>query len=397
MLARLDLPPLPPVITVGGTNGKGSTCAILASILGAAGYRVGSYSSPHLLCYNERVRVLGREAGDDGLCDAFAAVDAVRREIPLTYFEFGTLAALWLFARERLDALVLEVGLGGRLDAVNVIDAGCAIVTGVDIDHVEYLGGTRETIGREKAGIFRAGRAAVVADPHPPQSLLDEAQRVGARAIRIGIDFGFKTAGTQWSYWGPGGKRHGLAFPALRGAVQLSNASAAIAALDEMRGLLPVAVQHLRRGLAEVALAGRFQVLPGRPTVVVDVAHNPQAARALADNLAATAPAPRLHAVFGILGDKDAAGVAGALATQVTDWHLATLGGTRGRGAGQLAVIVKQVMPGARVATYRTPAEAYAGARSAAGENDKIIVFGSFVTVAEVLMHLAHAQPANNA
>lgn len=396
MLARLELPPPAPAITVGGTNGKGSTCAILASILGAAGYRVGSYCSPHLLRYNERVRVRGSEARDEALCGAFAAVDAARREIPLTYFEFGTLAALWLFARERLDALVLEVGLGGRLDAVNVIDAGCAIVTSVDIDHVEYLGGTRDAIGREKAGIFRAGCAAVVADPHPPRSLLDEARSVGARPLRIGIDFGFGTAGTQWSYWGPGGSRHGLAFPALRGAVQLSNASAAIAALDEMRGSLPVAMQHLRRGLADVALAGRFQVLPGRPTVVLDVAHNPQAARVLAENLAATVPAPRLHAVFGILGDKDAAGVAAALAAQVTDWHLATLGGARGRAATELAVIVNQAIPGARVATYPTPAEAYAGARSAAGENDKIIVLGSFVTVAEVMRQRVHTRSADN-
>jgi dihydrofolate synthase/folylpolyglutamate synthase len=397
VLERLDLPPLPPAITVGGTNGKGSTCAMLEAILGAAGYRVGCYASPHLLRYNERVRICGREAGDAALCDAFAAVDQARGAILLTYFEFGTLAALWLFARERLDALVLEVGLGGRLDAVNVVDAECAVITSVDIDHVDYLGGTREAIGREKAGILRAGRAAVLADAEPPQSLLEEAQRIGARLLRIGVDFGWKSAPKQWSYWGPGGSRHGLAWPALRGAMQLSNASAAIAALDELRALLPVAAQHLRRGLAEVSLPGRFQALPGRPAVFLDVAHNPQAARVLAANLLASGNAPRVHAVFGMLRDKDAAGVVGALAAQVTDWHLATLPGARGRSAAELAGVVKQTAPRAKVATYATPAQAFAAARSLAAENDKIIVFGSFLTVAEVLVHLGRAQPTSNA
>ncbi|HTL25912.1 MAG TPA: bifunctional tetrahydrofolate synthase/dihydrofolate synthase, partial [Burkholderiales bacterium] len=275
-----------PVLTVGGTNGKGSTCAILSSILGCAGYRVGLYTSPHLLRYNERVRIGGREADDAALCDAFEAVEQARGRIALTYFEYGTLAAGWLFARERLDAVVLEVGLGGRLDAVNVFDPDCAVLTSVAIDHVEYLGDTRESIGREKAGIFRAGRPVVVADADPPASVLEAARQLGAQLLLIGRDFGYVPQGTQWSYWGPGGKRHGLAHPALRGPLQLRNASTSLAALDALRERLPVAMHDVRRGLAEVALPGRFQVLPGRPQVILDVAHNPEAAAALAENLA---------------------------------------------------------------------------------------------------------------
>ena len=398
VLGRLGLPALPQAITVGGTNGKGSTCAMLEAILGAAGYRTGCYTSPHLLRYNERVRICGREAGDAALCDAFAAVEDARRGTPLTYFEFGTLAALRLFAHGPLDALVLEVGLGGRLDAVNLIDAACAVVTVVDIDHVDFLGGTRESIGREKAGIFRGGRAAVVADPDPPQSLLDEARRVGARLLRIGEQFGYTAmAGGQWSYRGPGGNRHGLAYPALRGSMQLANASAAIAALDALHDSLPVAVKDIRRGLAEVALPARFETLPGRPAVVLDVAHNPQAARVLAENLKASGFASRVHAVFGILADKDAAGVVAALAGQVTDWHLATLPGARGRSAAELANVVRQVAAGANIATHATPAAAFAAARDRAAENDKIVVFGSFLTIAGVLLHLGRAKPPSHA
>jgi dihydrofolate synthase/folylpolyglutamate synthase len=397
VLVRLDLPPLPPAITVGGTNGKGSTCAMLEAILGAAGYRAGCYTSPHLLRYNERVRICGHEAGDAALCEAFAAVDEARGTDLLTYFEFGTLAALWLFARERLDVLVLEVGLGGRLDAVNVVDAECAVITSVDIDHVDYLGGTREAIGREKAGILRSGRAAVLADAQPPQSVLEEAQRIGARLLRIGVDFGWKSAPKQWTYWGPGGSRHGLAWPALRGAMQLSNASAAIAALDELRALLPVAAQHVRRGLAEASPPGRFQMLPGRPMVILDVAHNPQAARVLAENLSASGSARRVHAVLGMLRDKDAAGVVGALAEQVTDWHLATLPGARGRSAVELASAVGQAAAAASIELHASAALAFAAARGAAAENDKIIVLGSFLTVAEVLAYIGRAKPPSHA
>jgi dihydrofolate synthase/folylpolyglutamate synthase len=367
-----------PVFTVGGTNGKGSTCAMLESILRAAGYRTGLYTSPHLLRFNERVRIAGLEVKDSLLCEAFAAVERVRGQIPLTYFEFGTLAAYDLFSRSSLDALVMEVGLGGRLDAVNVVNADCAVLTSVGIDHVDYLGPDREAIGREKAGIFRAGRPAVVAEPDPPASVLN----FKGELLLINRDFGYVAEQGQWTYWGPAGKRPGLAHPALRGSMQLGNAAAALCALDALRDRLPVAAQEVRRGLAEVELPGRFQVLPGRPQVILDVAHNVQAARALAQNLGASAFAPETIAVCGMLRDKDIAGVLRELSPRITQWHLASLPGPRGASADQLASHVKNFK------LHASPAAAFSAAREAASENDKIVVFGSFLTVGEVIAWL---------
>ena len=355
---------------------------MLESILQAAGYRSGLYTSPHLLRYNERVRVAGREAGDEALVEAFAAVESARGAVPLTYFEFGTLAAFYIFSKENLDAAILEVGLGGRLDAVNVVDADCAVLTSIGVDHVEHLGGTREAIGGEKAGIFRAGIACVVADPSPPVSVLEEARRTGSRLLLIGRDFGYRAQGAQWSYWGPAGKRPGLAHPALRGAIQLRNASAAFAALDSLRERLPVAMQDVRRALAEVALPGRFQVLPGRPQVVLDVAHNPEAAAVLAANLGESGFAPETIAVFGMLKDKDIAGVVRAVAPRVSRWHLATLPGPRGAESAFLKKVLFQEKIQYPVFEHASVAEALAAARKEAAENDKIIVFGSFLTVA---------------
>jgi dihydrofolate synthase/folylpolyglutamate synthase len=388
VLARLGVSQACPVITVGGTNGKGSACAMLESILRAAGYRTGLYSSPHLLRYNERVRIAGREADDAALCEAFQAVESARGQVPLTYFEFGTLAAAWLFARERLDALVLEVGLGGRLDAVNAIEPDCALLTSVGVDHVGYLGATREKIGREKAGIFRAGKPAVVAEPEPPASVLEEAARVGAKLLLLGRDFGFRAEAGQWSCWGPGGKRAGLAYPALRGAIQLRNASAVIVTLDALRERLPVGMQEVRRGLAEVNLPGRFQVLPGRPQVVLDVAHNPQAAAVLAANLQASGFAPQTIAVLGMLADKDIDGVVRAVAPRITRWHLASLGGSRGASAHRLAAALGACGVSAPAIEHASVARALAAAQGEAGEGDKIIVFGSFLTVAEAMAQL---------
>ena len=372
-----------PVFTVGGTNGKGSTSAMLESILQAGGYRTGLYTSPHLLRYNERVRVGGREAEDGALCEAFEAVESARGDVPLTYFEFGTLAVFFLFSKENIEAAILEVGLGGRLDAVNVVDADCAVLTSIGIDHVEYLGDNREAIGREKAGIFRSGRPAIVADPAPPNSVLQFARQADARMLLIGRDFGYQNQGTQWSWWGPSGKRSGLAHPALRGAMQLRNASAAIAALDCLRERLPVAMQDVRRGLAEVSLPGRFQVLPGRPQVVLDVAHNPQAAAVLAANLGESGYAPETIAVFGMLKDKDIAGVVRAMAPRITRWHLATLPGPRGADSRLLAGIFLELQIKTSMIEHDCVAEALAAARNEAGENDKIVVFGSFLTVAD--------------
>jgi dihydrofolate synthase / folylpolyglutamate synthase len=375
VLSRMAITIECPVITVGGTNGKGSTCAMLESILRAAGYRTGLYTSPHLVRYNERVRIGGVEASDEALAESFDAVEAARGDIQLTYFEYGTLAALWLFRREKVEAMVLEVGLGGRLDAVNVVDAHCAVLTSVGIDHVDYLGPDRESIGREKAGIFRAGRPAVIAEPDVPRSVLE----APGNKLIIGKDFGFIDDKNQWGYWGPEGKRGGLAHPALRGALQLRNASAAICALGTLD--IGLAMRDIRRGLAEVTLPARFQVLPGRPQVILDVAHNAQAAAALAENLAASAYAPETIAVCGMLRDKDIGAVLGTLASRITRWHLASLPGARGATADELAKFVQ----GER---FDSPSAAFAAALERASEDDKIVVFGSFLTVGEVMAWL---------
>jgi len=380
VFSRMKIRMEAPVITVGGTNGKGSTCAMLECILRAAGYRTGLYSSPHLVRYNERVRVSGAEVDDAALCEAFEAVERARGEVPLTYFEFGTLAAFHLFAQRRIEAAVLEVGLGGRLDAVNILDADCAVLTSVGIDHVDYLGATREDIGREKAGIFRAGRPAVIAEPDPPHSV---AAASGAKLF-LGKDFGYQAQAGQWSYWGPCGRRGGLAYPALRGKAQLRNAAAALCALDSLRGRLPVAMQDIRRGLAEVELPGRFQVLAGRPRVILDVAHNAQAAKTLAQNLAESGFAPETIAVCGMLRDKDIGAVVRELAPRITRWHLASLPGARGASAEEIA----SHLPDAPAEKYASPVAAFAAARERAGEDDKIVVFGSFLTVGDVMAWL---------
>ena len=382
VLGRLSAALACPVITVGGTNGKGSTCAMLESILRAAGYRTGLYTSPHLVRYNERVRIAGLEVEDSPLCEAFAAVEKVRGQTALTYFEFGTLAALWLFARENLDAAVLEVGLGGRLDAVNALDADCAVLTSVGIDHVEYLGADRESIGREKAGIFRTGRPAVIAALDPPRSVVQAA----GEKLFLGKDFGYAAQANQWAYWGPGGRCAGLAFPALRGKVQLRNAAAALCALDALA--LPITMQEIRRGLAEVVLPGRFQVLPGRPQVILDVAHNPQAAKALEENLAASGFAPQTIAVCGMLRDKDIAGVLRAVAPRITRWHFASLSGPRAATAEELKNAFLQTGASAPFELHDSPQKAFAAAKERAGENDKIVVFGSFLTVGEIIAWL---------
>lgn len=386
--AAMGLVPVVPVVAVAGTNGKGSTCAMLEAVLTAAGYRVGLYTSPHLLRYNERVRIAGREAGDAALAAAFARVEAARTgnagDTRLTYFEFGTLAAVDLFLRSAVDVLLLEVGMGGRLDAVNAFDADCAIVTSIGLDHMDYLGATREAIGHEKAGIFRAGKPAIVSDPAPPASVLVHAQATGAPLLRIGHEFGYQARDGQWLYWGPAGRKSGLPYPVLRGRVQLQNASAAFAALDALRSCLPVSPEHLRRGLSEVELRGRFQVLPGDPAVVLDVGHNPQAAAVLSENLSGMDACPRTWAVFGMLHDKDIAGVAGLLARRIDRWLVCTLPPPRGARAAELARALREA-GASTVREFENPALAYAAACSEAAENDRIVVFGSFHTVADVL------------
>jgi dihydrofolate synthase/folylpolyglutamate synthase len=385
VLARLAIPKSCPIFVVGGTNGKGSTCAMLEACLLAAGYRVGLYTSPHLLRYNERVRIDGLEADNATLVEAFAEVERARGDTPLTYFEFGTLAAWIAFSRARLDALILEVGLGGRLDAVNAFEPDCSILTSVDLDHMDYLGDTREKIGWEKAHIFRAGRPAIVADPAPPQTVLDHAATTGARLVLVGRDFGCDYDRQQWRYWGPGGTRAGLAYPSLRGVHQLFNASTCIAALDSVRDRLPVSAQAIRQGLALAELPGRFQVLPGRPAVILDVAHNPHAAAVLAASLAAMEGFRDTLAVIGVLRDKDIGAIVGKVARYVDRWYAASLDNPRGATAAEVAGAIARVRPDQPVACFASPREAFAAAGEAAGQDDRIIVFGSFFTVADVM------------
>jgi dihydrofolate synthase/folylpolyglutamate synthase len=380
-----------PVIMVAGTNGKGSTCAMLESVLLHAGYRVGLYIKPHFLDFNERARLNGEMASDAVLVDAFNFVEQARGDIDLTYFEFTTLAIMHLISKAGVDVAILEVGLGGRLDAVNVIDADVSIVTSIDIDHAAYLGDTREEIGFEKAGIFRAGKTAICSDPLAPQSLIQHAADIGADLWLIGRDFNYQGDQQQWSYGGRTQRRNSLAYPALRGANQLLNAAAALAALEALRMQLPCGAQEVRTGLALVELPGRFQVLAGRPTTVLDVAHNPHASATLAQNLGNMGFHRYTYGVFGIMEDKDIAGVLAPMAGLIDHWCLAALPSPRSATTAALAEKVAALRPaGAKdadfsVTSFADPAAAFANAVSRAEENDRIVVFGSFYTVAGVM------------
>jgi len=383
----LGLKPVFPLITVGGTNGKGSACMMLDAMLGCAGYRAGTYTSPHLLHYGERVRIGGREAGDADLVRAFAAVERARAacNVPLTYFEFGTLAAVWLFCQSKVDVAILEVGLGGRLDAVNAFDADVALLMSVGLDHMDYLGGTREAIGFEKAHIFRAGRPAICADAEPPATVTAYATRIGAELLLIGRDFSYLSQPQQWSYRGPGGDRHGLPPPALRGTFQLANASACIAALDALRERLPITTGNIRDGLVRVENPGRFQVLPGRPTMILDVAHNPHAAAALVSNLAQMTGYRNTLAVFSMLKDKDVGGVARLLRGHVDHWLVAPLEGARALSAVALEQHLREAGVTTGITACANIAEACARAYQMAGDGDRILAFGSFLTVAAAM------------
>ncbi|CAG2152425.1 bifunctional tetrahydrofolate synthase/dihydrofolate synthase [Ralstonia mannitolilytica] len=381
------------VFTVGGTNGKGSTCAMLESILLAAGYKVGCHTSPHLIDFNERARVNGEIATDAMLLPHFEAVERARcsfeTPVSLTYFEFTTLAIMHLFANAGLDAVILEVGLGGRLDAVNIIDTDCAVVTSVDLDHMAYLGDTREAIGFEKAGIFRPGKPAICSDPVPPISLVKHAEAVAADLWLIGRDFNFQGDKQQWGFSARGRRWSSLGYPALRGANQLLNASAALAALESVRDRLPISAQDVRLGLSQVALPGRFQVLPGRPAVILDVAHNPHAAAALGQNLENMGFFRYTYAVFGAMQDKDIAGVLGHMLDKVDHWCLTDLPTPRAASAQSLAAALAdagfRAGKDTSVSTFSDPATAYRNAMERATEDDRIVVFGSFYTVAGVL------------
>lgn len=379
-----------PVITVAGTNGKGSTCAMLEAVLMQSGYKTGVYTSPHLVHFEERCRLLGEHVTPSQLCEAFEVVERARTlgdAVSLTYFEFTTLAIVWLLQQAKLDVVILEVGLGGRLDAVNLVDTDCAIITSVDIDHAEFLGTTREAIGFEKAGIMRAGKPVIVSDPVPPQSVINHARAIGADAWLVGTDFNVSGDKQQWGWAGRGRRYSGLAYPALRGANQLLNAAGVLAALEALRPQLPVTAQSIRAGLSLVELPGRFQIVPGEPALVLDVAHNPHAAATLTANLDAMGFYPGTHAVFGCMADKDVAQLLATVGPLVDHWYFTDLPLPRAMRAEQLkalAVTIAQTKK-ASAACFASPQEALDEAVAKAAATDRIVVFGSFFTVGGVL------------
>ncbi|MCF7985879.1 MAG: bifunctional tetrahydrofolate synthase/dihydrofolate synthase [Thiohalocapsa sp.] len=390
-----DVMPRCPVITVGGTNGKGSCVAMLAAFYEAAGYRTGVYTSPHLLRYNERIRIGAQEVEDDALCEAFERVDGARGETPLTYFEFGTLAALDLFSRASLDVVLLEVGLGGRLDAVNAVDADVAVVTSIGHDHMAWLGNDLDMIAAEKAGIFRPGRPAVIGQRDAPRRLRGCAAEIGALPLQLGREFDWRADAAQWEWRageplvdtadGVAFRRGALPTPALRGRVQYDNASAAICAVDCLHDRLPVPIAALRQGLHRVRVAGRFSVFPGEPTWILDVAHNPEAAAALAENLKAYPCSGRRHLVLAMLADKDAAEVARALAPPIDHWHLAPAPDPRAMTVDALRRGVESGASADSIAVYSDIDRALSGAAAAAGAGDCIVVCGSFTSVEAAL------------
>ena len=378
-------PPAYRVLTVGGTNGKGSCVAYLEAMLRAADYRVGAYTSPHLLRYNERVHVDGVEAGDQEFCEAFARVDAARGDISLTYFEFGTLAAFDIFARRGVQVAVLEVGMGGRLDAVNAVNADVSLVTSIGLDHQEWLGPDRESIGFEKAGIYRGIRPAICGDRSPPRSLLEHAVAIGAGLRLLGRDFDWQWDDGHWRWQGGGAELRGLPTPALPGLIQYDNAASVLATLQAVAAELPVNEQAKRRGLEEARLPARFQRFTGPVERVLDVAHNPDAARVLADNLRAYPVAGRSFGVVGMFRDKAAEEVARALAPCLDRWFVGGLEGPRGQSGAALAARIRTAVPEVTAAEYASVLDAHAAALAAAQPGDRLVVFGSFQTVSAVL------------
>lgn len=381
-----------PVITVGGTNGKGSTCAMLEAIARAAGYRTALYTSPHLVHFEERARLDGQPLQPEALAVSMAVVEQARQRaggVALSYFEFTTLACVHALLRRQPDVLILEVGMGGRLDAVNLWDADGAVITSIDLDHMEYLGPDREAIGYEKAGILRTGRPAVVADPAPPRSVLERACEIGAELWLAGRDFRHSGDRQQWSWQGRARRYAGLAYPALRGVNQLVNASGALAVLEALHARLPVTAQAVRQGLATVQWPGRFQVVPGEPVLVLDVAHNPHAAAALAENLDAMGFYPQTQAVFGAMADKDVAAMLARLDPLIDAWHFCDLPTPRAAGAARLQADWQATTRrrDASSAIHADPVAALQAAIDAADPAGRIVVFGSFYTVGGVLRH----------
>ncbi|WP_130830884.1 bifunctional tetrahydrofolate synthase/dihydrofolate synthase [[Erwinia] mediterraneensis] len=375
---RLDLlKPAPFVFTVAGTNGKGTTCRTLETLLMAAGYRVGVYSSPHLVRYTERVRIQGEELAEAAHTTSFAAIEAGRGDTSLTYFEFSTLSALMLFRQAQLDVVILEVGLGGRLDATNIVDADVAVITSIALDHTEWLGPDRDSIGREKAGVFRGGKPAVVGEPDMPATIAAVAAEKGAHLLQRDHQWRFERQGDSWDFRDQQGELRHLPLP----QVPLPNAATALAALRASG--LRVSDEVVREALPQALLPGRFQTISTAPRVILDVAHNPHAAAYLASRLAELPQQGKVHAVVGMLHDKDIVGTLAALAPQVDCWYCAPLSGPRGASAEQLIAHLPQGQ------AYASVEQAWQAARQQAAAQDVVLVCGSFHTVAQVMESLA--------
>jgi dihydrofolate synthase/folylpolyglutamate synthase len=375
----------PTTITVGGTNGKGSCIAYLEAIYKAQGYRVGAYTSPHILKYNERIKIDGKPVSDKLICEAFARIEAVRNNTSLSYFEFGTLAALDIFCRSGLEVQLLEVGLGGRLDAVNIIDPDVAVITSIGIDHIDWLGETREAIGREKSGIFRAATPAIVGDPEPPESVVQSAIDKQALLYCIGRDFAYKKQSTRWNWFCNGRQIKHLPEPGLKGEHQYRNASSVILAVTQLAKTLPVSEASIRQGLENVHLAGRFQLIDGKIPVLLDVGHNPQAARTLVEYLTKTFPDKRIHAIFSMMRDKDIAGVLEIMHSVVYDWFFAPLTNSRAATESLMREIFLQSSVDNVSFGFAGFSEAFDAARKQSQEGDLLLVFGSFFLVSDCL------------
>lgn len=376
------------VITISGTNGKGSSASILESILLAAGYSVGCYTSPHLLKYNERIRVNGQDALDQAICAAFSRVDQAREEVSLTYFEFGTLAALDIFAQEQLDVVILEVGLGGRLDAVNIIDPDVALITTIDIDHTDWLGNTRDEIALEKAGILRPGQPAVFGGMNPPQALLEKASELGVDLSIQGVDFSYTSIDSGWSWEGRDTSYYRLPEPSLKGQFILQNGSAVLMVLELLRQKLDIAVESVTTGIQNLSIPGRFQVIPGDITVILDVAHNPAAAAELAANLGKMQGDGRNLALFSALADKDIVQIVAPLSGLIDRWYIGRLEASRAADIDQLrGSITSAGVDVSIIESYESMSQAVVKAMADAETHDRLIIFGSFFTVAEMMRH----------
>jgi dihydrofolate synthase/folylpolyglutamate synthase len=378
----------PLTITVAGTNGKGSCIAYLEAIYRAQGYRVGAYTSPHILMYNERIKINGEPASDGLICEAFARIEAVRDNTSLSYFEFGTLAALDIFRHANLDIQLLEVGLGGRLDAVNIVDPDVALIAAIGIDHIEWLGNTREAIGKEKSGIFRAATPAIIGDPEPPESLAQSANDKHAQPYHIGQDFGYRKSSLTWDWYFGDRQICNLPEPGLKGEHQYRNASSAILAVIQLEDKLPISEDSIRIGLKDVRLSGRFQLVDGKIPVLLDVGHNPQAVRTLVEYLNKNFSGMRIHAVFSMMKDKDIAGVLEIMSPVIHDWYFAPLANLRAAGESVMRDIFSKSTVSNVFFGFTGFVDAFAAAQKQSQEGDLLLVFGSFFLVSECLFEL---------